>query len=217
MQKYLIYIIFLLLTACNSSNETAPDKNQNSSENNANVISNDFHVTDKSDSGNNIKEPYIAEIKTHKIKSISELWNTYKTSKVDAVKNYEEGNIPSMLKNYEISANAAIDLSREDLAAGQLNNIGHFSIELFTKKTDYQNRIQTLAITGNQIEKETYYQETKEIFKQHYKLLLDAEPHLIKASRLDRKYKNSERTRNIRHNLKFIRWVKKYLRDGLTQ
>jgi len=217
MQKNLLYIILLLLTACNSNDETEYFKSQSNSKIKTDRDNSNFH-----DANDSIVEEVnivsnVLEGGNEKVKSISDLWNTYKTSKADAIKDYENRNLSSMIKNYETAANAAIDLSRNDLASWQLNNIGHFSIEEFSKETDYQNRLRTLAITGDQIKKEAYFSETKQVFKQNYKILLSAETYLLKASQLDKDYKYSERTKAINSNLKFINWIRKFLRDGLTQ
>ena len=217
MQKNLIYIVLMLLTACNSTDETEYFKNQSNGEIKTESDSSNFHDADDSIVEEVDIVSNVLEGENEKVKSISDLWNTYKTSKAEAIKNFELGNLSLMIKNYETAANAAIDLSRNDLASWQLNNIGHFSIEEFSKETDYQNRLRTLAITGDQIKKEAYFRETKQIFRQNYQILLSAETYLLKASQLDKNYKYSERTKAINSNLKFINWIRKFLRDGLTQ
>ena len=207
----------MLLTACNSTDETEYFKNQSNGEIKTESDSSNFHDADDSIVEEVDIVSNVLEGENEKVKSISDLWNTYKTSKAEAIKNFELGNLSLMIKNYETAANAAIDLSRNDLASWQLNNIGHFSIEEFSKETDYQNRLRTLAITGDQIKKEAYFRETKQIFRQNYQILLSAETYLLKASQLDKNYKYSERTKAINSNLKFINWIRKFLRDGLTQ
>jgi hypothetical protein len=210
MKIYFINIIFIIFIACNSSDNNTPNNNQNSNKTNK--------QSEKFGLGNNLKNVDTNTIDGKetvdgaKVPSISELWNSYKKCKAEAEIDYENGDIEKMVKNFIASADAAIELSRDDLAAWQFNNLGHYSIEEFKKRTDYQNRVRTLAIMKNQIERDAYYNETKQIFRQNYHLLKDSEPYLKKARRLDRKYKRSGRTEAIRNNLSFIQWVKEFLR-----
>ncbi len=213
--KYLyIYITFILFIACNSSDSNAPENNridnkaeqQNYNTNNS-VVDKE---TTKGKKTNIIEEN--PKLSNTTVPSISDLWDTYKKCKIEAETDYKNGDIKAMIKNFVTSANAAIELSREDLASWQLNNIGHYSIMEFKKRTDYQERVRTLAIMKDQTQRNAYYNETKQIFKQNYYLIKNSEPYLEKARRLDRKYKRSDRTETIKSNLKFIQWVKEFLR-----
>ncbi|NOX66368.1 MAG: hypothetical protein GXO85_11420 [Chlorobi bacterium] len=214
MKIYFINIIFIIFIACNSSDSNAPSNDRISNKvelqnKNINTPAVD-NSTAKSEVPNIIeKNP---ELNNAQVPSISELWDTYKKSKTAAAVNYENGDIQAMVKNFAASADAAIELSRDDLAAWQLNNIGHYSIEEFTQRTDYQERVRTLAIMKDQTQRDAYYNETKQVFKQNYHLLKSSEPYLNKARRLDRKYKRSDRTDAIKSNLSFIKWVKEFLR-----
>ena len=206
----------IIIAACNSTDETTSDKNQYNLEEQFNDS-----IKKQEDIDTDIDTPNIIEqnqnLNTNSVKSISELWDTYKTCKADAIEDYGKGDLSSMIKNFESSANAAIDLSRNKLASAQFNNIGHYSIEEFSKKTDYNNRVRNLAVIGDQAKKEIYFKETQQIFKQNYQLLINSEPYLIKARKLDGKYKSSKLGVEIQKNLSFIKWVKNFLRNGLTQ
>ncbi|VAX29215.1 hypothetical protein MNBD_IGNAVI01-330 [hydrothermal vent metagenome] len=214
MRIYFINIIFIIFIACNSSDNNAPGNDQfgNKAE-----LQNENIDTSAEDNGSakrkvtNIIENS-PKLNNAEVPSISELWNTYKKCKAEAETDYKDGDIQAMVKNFAASANAAIELSRDDLAAWQLNNIGHYSIEEFTQRTDYQERVRTLAIMKDQTQRDAYYNETKQVFKQNYHLLKSSEPYLKKAKRLDRKYKRSDRTDAIKNNLSFIKWVKEFLR-----
>ena len=214
MKIYFINIIFIFFIACNSSDSNAPSNNQIS---NKTELQNENIESSAVDKGTVKSEvPSIIEknpeLNNAQVPSISELWDTYKKSKTEATSDYDSGDIQAMVKNFAASADAAIELSRDDLAAWQLNNVGHYSIEEFTQRTDYQERVRTLAIMKDQTQRDTYYNETKQVFKQKYHLLKSSEPYLNKARRLDRKYKRSDRTDAIKSNLSFIKWVKDFLR-----
>ncbi|MEN8192020.1 MAG: hypothetical protein ABFS12_04345 [Bacteroidota bacterium] len=221
MKIYLISFLLITFIACNSADEPKADLSKDSTENKQLSKSVNVDKEEKPAKSDSNIVPNIIEdngkLSNNKVQSISDLWETYKSSKSIAEENFSDGDFSSMIKNYEISANAAIGLSREDLAAWQLNNIGHFSIEEFMKRTDYNDRVRKLAIETDPIEKSTYFKETKNIFKKDYKLLLDAEPHLKRASRLDRKYKFSNRTKTIRNNINFIKWVREFLKTKVAQ
>ena len=214
MKIYFINIIFIIFVACNSSDSNVPGNNKinNKAElQNENIDTSavDNNAAERGASNTIEKSP---KLNNAKVPSISELWDSYKKCKTEAEADYENGDIQAMVKNFTASANAAVKLSRDDLAAWQLNNIGHYSIEEFTQRTDYQERVRTLAIMKDQTQRDAYYSETKQVFKQNYHLLKSAEPYLNKARRLDRKYKRSVRTDAIKNNLSFIKWVKEFLR-----
>ncbi len=151
---------------------------------------------------------------THKVNSISELWATYKSAKILAAKFISENNLDSLIIYLNIAADAAYELSREDIATWQLNNIGYYSINEFKKRTDYDRRVQQLATIVNLKEKGLHLEETKSIFSDHYKILSNAENYLYKAQLLDNELEKSDRTEIIERNLQFIEWVSNLISDG---
>lgn len=220
MKVFLIYILLLGLIACDSSNESSLEKSQKTED----------YSSYKNSNGNNKNEPSKDESKiipniidhsnnnsNNGISSISELWNTYKTAKASATEASNNGDLISLIENCEISASAAIELNRGDLAADQLNRIGVYSIDEFSQKTNYNDRIQTLAIIEDPIKRNEYHIATKDVFMQNYKILLDAEPYLQQAYKLDKNYSHSGRSESINRNLNFIRWVRKFLNTKYSQ
>ncbi len=205
MNKFLIHILVLITISCNSSDESASSSNENSGDS-----KNGINNAEESIASNIIEES--EKFSDNKIKSISELWSTYKSSKTEADSAYKNNDLEGVVKYCIESANSAIELNRGDLASGQLNKIGSFSVERFSKNTNYYYRIQSLAVLEDPLRREEYHKSTKQVFRQNYKLLLDAEPYLLKAHKLDRDYKYSSRTEAINKNLEFIRYVRKFLR-----
>ncbi len=150
---------------------------------------------------------------TYKVKLISELWKQYKYSKASATKFIAENNLDSIITYLDIAAVAACELSREDIATWQLNNIGHYSIIEFKRITGYDNRMQQLATIENLREKGLLISETKTIFNENFNILTRAEKYLFKAQLLDSEFEVSERTKAIEGNLIFIDWVGNYISD----
>ena len=145
------------------------------------------------------------------MKSISELWQTYKHSKAAVTKYIAEDNLDSIVVYLNIAADAAYELSREDIATWQLNNIGHYSIIEFKKRTDYDKRIETLDTLTNLKKKGLYLEETKLVFAEHYKILSRAESYLYKAQLLDCELEKSERSEIIDKNILFVEWVSDFI------
>lgn len=148
---------------------------------------------------------------SYKVQSISELWHQYKTSKNTAAKYISENNLDSIVVYLNMAADAAYELSREDIATWQLNNIGYYSINEFKKRTDYDRRLQQLATMKNLKKKGFSLKETKSVFKEHFTILSDAENYLYKAQLLDSELEKSDRTEIIDRNIQFIEWVKNFI------
>ncbi len=151
---------------------------------------------------------------TYNVKSISNLWSIYKSAKTSATKYISENNLDSIIIYLNIAADAAYELSREDIATWQLNNIGFYSITEFKKKTDYDRRMQKLATMQNLKEKGLYLEETKSIFSRNFKILSNAEEYLYKAQMLDSELEKSDRTEIIESNIQFINWVGDFISNG---
>lgn len=151
---------------------------------------------------------------TYQVKSISELWKQYKDAKALATKFITQKKLDSIIVYLNIAADAAYELSREDIATWQLNNIGYYSINEFKSKTDYDNRMQQLAIIKSIKERALYSEETKSLFQKYFNILLKAESFLQKAQMLDAELEPSERTKTIESNIQFINWVGEYISDS---
>jgi hypothetical protein len=151
---------------------------------------------------------------TYQVKSISELWKQYKDAKALATKFITQKKLDSIIVYLNIAADAAYELSREDIATWQLNNIGYYSINEFKSKTDYDNRMQQLAIIKSVKERALYSEETKSLFQKYFNILLKAERFLHKAQMLDAELEPSERTKTIESNIQFINWVGEYISDS---
>ncbi|MCF6271194.1 MAG: hypothetical protein L3J41_15895 [Melioribacteraceae bacterium] len=151
---------------------------------------------------------------SYNVKSISELWATYKSSKAKAAKYISENNLDSIIVYLNIAADAAYELSREDIATWQLNNIGYYSINEFKKRTDYDRKMQQLATMKNLKEKGLYLEETKSVFTKHFQILSNAENYLYKAQLLDSELEKSDRTEIINRNIQFIEWVANFISAG---
>ncbi len=222
MKKLWYYILFLLLfTSCEEEKKKA---NVPSSTRKTEVIDSSSTLDKKVKVDSSViviqKEPVknVLEKKeeqtSNKVKSISELWHIYKTSKARATKYISENNLDSIIIYLNRAAEAAYELSREDIATWQLNNIGYYSINEFKKITDYDRRMQQLATMKNLKEKGLYLEETKSVFAKHFHILSNAENYLYKAQIMDSELEKSDRTEIIDRNIQFIDWVNNFITDN---
>ena len=143
-------------------------------------------------------------------RTVQQMWNDFYTAKnsVDsALSRLDYLMVKSFLKK---AAFHALEVSREDIAAWQLNNIGYYSIEEFKQKTDYNLRMRTIENMRRGPEKIVYIKKTKEIFKKHLPLLLDASGYLEEAYELDKDFNDNDRTNKIYSNLAYIDWVRNF-------
>jgi len=150
----------------------------------------------------------------YKIKSISELWKQYKFAKEKATKFSSSNNLDSIIIYLSIASDAAYELSREDIATWQLNNIGYYSINEFKRRTDYEKRMQKLATFTDLKKKVFFATETKSVFRKNFEILIRAQKYLQKAQILDSELEKSERTDIINSNLQFIEWIEEYISNG---
>ncbi|MDA3814772.1 MAG: hypothetical protein PF549_00185, partial [Patescibacteria group bacterium] len=151
---------------------------------------------------------------TNQVKSISELWKQYKDAKASVTKYISKNNLDSIIFYLNAAADAAYELSREDIATWQLNNIGYYSINEFKSRTNYDSRMQQLATIKNLNEKSLFVEETKNVFIENYEILTRAQNYLYKAQLLDSDLEPSERTKTIESNLEFIEWIRNYISNG---
>ena len=220
--KNLIYILlFLLLFSCQSDEKKKNQSAKQSAlvEDTISTISKKTSLDTIETTSNQIKP--IENILTkeekrtsYKMKSISELWKQYKEAKAIATSYIEKDDLDSIITYLNIAADAAYELKREDIATWQLNNIGYHSIIKFKKNTDYDSRMQQLATFKNLKKKGLYTEETKSVFRENFEILTRAEDFLYKAQLLDSEMEESDRTKAIENNLKFISWIGEYISNG---
>ncbi|MCK5087960.1 MAG: hypothetical protein KAQ90_10590 [Melioribacteraceae bacterium] len=213
MKKVIYFIpIFILLLYCGEKKEVpeSPPKEEKvvTSKDKDTLITNDtFSTNEDTVEVKNILEEKEAP-RDEGVKSIAELWKLYKDSKAKVSKALESNDIVAVIENLIVAAEVSVELSRPDIAAWQLNNIGHYSIEEFKRRTNYDNRLRQLALLPAGIEKSEYQTETKNIFKKELPLLLTGNIYLLKAQTLDNELEESRRTSIIESNLEYIEWVK---------
>jgi len=148
-----------------------------------------------------------------KPKSAEELWSDFRAAKASAEKAKEAGDIEEVTVSLLLAARYANELNRPGIAAWQLNNIGYYSIVEFKKRTDYDKRMAKLEFIRHRTEKIKYIKETKKIFKENIELLTNANNHLEDAYELDSNLNDANRTQKIYSNLKFIDWVRNFIRE----
>jgi len=206
MKKLLYYILFLFIL--NSCKEV--DKKINAPSPQKAISRIDSVTSTLYKTANNSFEKHDS-LASENLKSISELWSTYKSTKILAEKYISENNLDSVILYLDIAADAASKLSREDIASWQLNNIGHYSINEYKNRTDFDIRLRQLASLANSKAKGLNLEETKSVFSSNFKILSNAKNYLLKAQLLDSKFKRSERTDKIKRNIQFIDWVDKFI------
>jgi len=153
----------------------------------------------------------------YQIKSISQLWKQYKFAKEKATKFTSSNNLDSIITYLSMASDAAYELSREDIATWQLNNIGYYSINEFKRRTDYEKRMQKLATFTDLKKKVFFATETKSVFRKNFDILNRAQKYLQKAQILDSELEKSERTEIIDSNIQFIDWIEEYISNGTRE
>lgn len=148
-----------------------------------------------------------------KPKSVEELWSDFRAAKASAEKAREAGNIEEVTVSLFLAARYANELNRPGIAAWQLNNIGYYSIVEFKKRTDYDKRMAKIEFIRHREEKIRYIKETKKVFKENIELLTNANNYLEDAYELDSYLNDANRTQKIYSNLKFIDWVRNFIRE----
>ena len=148
-----------------------------------------------------------------KQKSVEDLWNDFRAAKASAEKAKEAGDIKEVTTSLLLAAHYANELNRPGIAVWQLNNIGYYSIVEFKKRTDYDTRMAKIEFIRNRKEKIKIIKETKKIFKENIDLLINANNYLEDAYELDSNLNDVNRTQKIYSNLKFIDWVRNFIRE----
>ena len=143
-------------------------------------------------------------------RTTQQMWNDFYAAKNSADSALIKENY-TVAKDYlKKAAFHAMEVSRDDIAAWQLNNIGYYSIEEFKQRTDYINRMRTIENMRRGPQKNIYVKETKEIFKKHLPGLLNATSFLEDAYDLDKDFNDNDRTEKIYSNLAYIDWVRNF-------
>ena len=227
MKKYSYLILVLILISCQKEEKNnlkpviSTEKTDSISNSQIDFVKDSTNIDDSlsitKDSTNKFEENILEKSNTnskYKVESISELWNRYKTSKALAEKFVAKSNLDSIIYYLNRAADASYELSREDIATWQLNNIGYHSISIFKKNTDYELRMQKLVTLKNLKDKALYIEETKKLFDKNFHILTNAEIYLYKAQLLDSELEPSDRTKIIESNLEFIDWIANYISKG---
>lgn len=143
-------------------------------------------------------------------RTIEQMWRDFYTAKdsVDAALN--RGDFEAVRNFLKQAAFHAMEVSRPDITAWQLNNIGYYSIVEFKQKTNYDHRMRTIENMRRGPEKIVYIKETKEIFRENLPTLLDAANYLEEAYELDKDFNDADRSHKIYSNLAFIDWVRNF-------
>ena len=221
MKKFLYHILFLLLfISCKEDEKKIKVPSHEKAISRIESSSKTYKKTESDSVSSPLNEPTNNNLdnkdrrSTNSAKSISELWSTYKSTKELAAKFISENNLDSIIVYLSIAADAASDLSREDIATWQLNNIGHYSINEFKERTDFDIRLRQSVALTNSNAKALHLEETKLLFSEHYIILSNAKIYLDKAQILDSKFNRSERTDIIKRNIQFIDWVDNFISAG---
>ncbi len=142
----------------------------------------------------------------------SQLWQKYRKFREESKKAFNNSEFQEAITNLKLAAKYAQQLGRDDLVAWQYNNIAYYSILEFKGVTNYDYRLHQLRSIDDPEKKEKYLEETKTVFQKNLKILTDAEEFLEKAYKIDENYKDQNRTDKIYSNLKFIDWVKNFIK-----
>ena len=143
-------------------------------------------------------------------KSISELWSTYKKAKDDVNKALDKNDIAAVVSNLALAGECALQLGRMDIAAWQFNNVGHYSIMEFKRRTGYDQRLQKLATMPAGNAKTGYQLATKDLFFREFPVLENAQNYLVQAQIIDDELEQSRRTGAIQSNIDYIEWIKNF-------
>ncbi|MBU0474013.1 MAG: hypothetical protein KKF62_07600 [Bacteroidetes bacterium] len=220
----LLILLYLFFYSCgDSNNENFDSESQKKLQIDSNISKTTEQVKDTTvlkdtsiineENSNNILDEENSK-STYQIKSISELWKQYKFAKAKADKFTLENNLDSIIVYFSLASEAAYELSREDIATWQLNNIGYYSINEFKKRTDYDKQMQKLATVDNLKEKALLVEKVKFDFKNNFVILNVAEKYLQKAKLLDSEMESSDRTKIIESNIQFIEWIRNYISNN---
>lgn len=166
-------------------------------------------TTEQMDTVTTTQEKFLPET-TDSNRTVQQMWSDFYAAKDSTDAALARSDFPAVKNFLKKAAFHAVEVSRNDIAAWQLNNIGYYSIVEFKQKTDYDQRLRTIENMRRGPEKIVYIRETKELFKEHLPLLLEAAKYLEDAYELDKDFNDEDRTQKIYSNLAFIDWVRNF-------
>lgn len=143
-------------------------------------------------------------------RTIQDKWNDFYRAKDSVDAAAARNDFDDVRKYLKKAYFHAMEVSRPDIAAWQLNNIGYYSIVEFKQKTDYDERMRTIENMRRGPEKIVYIKETKALFKKYLPKLLDSVHYLEEAYDLDKDFNDNDRTNKIYSNLAYIDWVRNF-------
>ncbi len=223
MRKTNIIILIILIifqNQCSQEQKSQPGKsNQSDTMTTKPITPDSIPANTKKQPDTLIQEPppkkqqeIISETASSKANiSSADLWQKYQQYREESKTAFNNSEFQKAVQKLKQTAQYARQLNRDDLAAWQYNNIGYYSILEFKGETNYDYRMHQLRTIDREAKRRQFANETKELFREHLKLLTDAETYLEKAYELDKKYNNKSRTEKIYSNLQFIDWVKNYI------
>jgi hypothetical protein len=216
MKALVVILLIALFISCEADKEDKPPVNETEIADTDQRTEDTHGIKDSAEAGRDttgdtIEPPQISPImKDENAKSISELWNSYKKAKNKVSKALDSNDIDAAIVNLSVAGESAEELGRMDIAAWQFNNIGHYSIVEFKRRTDYEKRLQKLATMQSGKEKALFQTATQELFLSEYPLLKRAEEYLVRAQIIDDFLEPSRRTEVIQRNIDFIDWIKEF-------
>jgi hypothetical protein len=219
MKKVIIFTIFtlFLINYCNKKQQDQPvvvkETTQNTVITSPDTIKAEAAPPDTIEQSPAEPAPAQPEVKkTEEELTTADLWDKYRKFREDSKTAFNNSEFQQAIANLKMSAKYAKQLGRNDLVAWQYNNIGYYSILEFKGLTNYDYRMHQLRTIKDDDERKKYSQKTKELFRKHIKILNDAQVYLEQAYEIDQNYKVSNRTEKIFSNLKFIDWIKNFVK-----
>jgi hypothetical protein len=216
MKLLISILIITLFVSCGTDKEDEPQQTETKTGDISEKMESDKVSADSAEAGpDSAKNPADPPkksplLKDQTSKSISELWSIYKRAKSNVSRALDSNDIDAVVANLSLAGESAEELGRMDIASWQFNNIGHYSIVEFKRRTEYDQRLQVLATMPSGKEKSGYLQATKELFLKEYPLLDKARDYLVRAQIIDDFLEPSRRTEVIQRNIDYIEWVKNF-------
>jgi hypothetical protein len=136
--------------------------------------------------------------------SETELWSCYRKARARAQEYEDRHEFTRSIEELLQAANCALKLERPDIAAWQYNNAAKQGIDYFIKKTSYRKRIARIGRLRHGSDKDTYIEECRTSFREHWPILEQARMHLDKALELHQKDQDPQRRSVIRSNRSFV-------------
>lgn len=133
-----------------------------------------------------------------------ELWDNYKSSRVEAEKFKDDGNFEQSITKLLLGAKCAKKLERPDIVSWQMNNAAKHCIDMYKDLTDYDNAMKKLMRMKYGDEKNIFRAKIQATCKEN-KLPLDMGLSYLKdASKYNRRKPDRNRASVIASNKQFI-------------